>query len=37
VLQQADTPRLVTIHDTAPTNDRWNDTAVEVTAKPAGS
>jgi hypothetical protein len=32
---KADAPGLVTIHDTAPTNDRWNYAAVEVTAKPA--
>lgn len=34
---QSTAPGLVTIHDTAPTNDRWNYAAVEVTAKPAGS
>jgi hypothetical protein len=26
----------VTIHDNAPTNDRWNYAAVEVTAAPSG-
>jgi hypothetical protein len=27
-------PGIVTLHDNAPTNDRWNMTAVEITAAP---